>query len=67
MPWPRHPLLFLAALMAIIATPRYIPQLHDWRLFDWSTVGRVLDLGITHDGSPLLYFRGQYGRLHVGE
>jgi len=43
MPWPRHPLLFLVALMAIIVTPRYIPQLHDWRLFDWSTVGRVLD------------------------
>lgn len=43
MPWPRHPLLFLAALIAIIVTPRYIPQLHDWRLFDWSTVGRVLD------------------------
>ena len=29
--------------MAIVATPRYIPQLHDWRLFDWSTVGHVLD------------------------
>jgi lysophospholipase L1-like esterase len=29
--------------MAIIVTPRYIPQLHDWRLFDWSTVGRVID------------------------
>jgi lysophospholipase L1-like esterase len=43
MPWPRHPLLFLVALVAIIVTPRYIPQLHDWRLFDWSTVGRVLD------------------------
>ena len=43
MPWPRHPLLFLAALIAIIVTPRYIPQLHDWRLFDLSTVGRVLD------------------------
>jgi hypothetical protein len=43
MPWPRHPLLFLAALVAIIVTPRYIPQLHDWRLFDWSTVGRVID------------------------
>ena len=43
MPWPRHPLLFLAAFIAIIATPRYIPQLHDWRLFDWSTVGRVMD------------------------
>ncbi len=43
MPWPRHPLLFLAALIAIVVTPRYIPQLHDWRLFDWSTVGHVLD------------------------
>lgn len=43
MPWPRHPLLFLVALVAIIVTPRYIPQLHDWRLFDWSTVGSVID------------------------
>ena len=29
--------------MAIVATPRYIPQLHDWRLFDWTTVGQVMD------------------------
>jgi lysophospholipase L1-like esterase len=43
MPWPRHPLLVLLALLAIILTPRYIPQLHDWRLFEWSTVGHVLD------------------------
>ena len=26
-------------------------------------VGRVLDLGITHDAGPLLYFRGRYGRM----
>ena len=43
MPWPRHPLLFLLALIAIIVTPRYIPQLHDWRLFDLTTIGHVLD------------------------
>ena len=56
------------------------PVLHDtlayldcefWAEYDGGdriiVVGRVLDLGITHDGSPLLYFRGQYGRLHVGE
>jgi len=26
-------------------------------------VGRVLDLGITADSSPLLFHRGAYGRL----
>ena len=26
-------------------------------------VGRVLDLGITHDAGPLLYFRGRYERM----
>jgi len=43
MPWPRHPLLVLLALLAILLTPRYLPQLQDWRLFEWSTIGRVLD------------------------
>lgn len=26
-------------------------------------VGRVLDLGVTHDAGPLLFFRGEYVRL----
>jgi 3-hydroxy-9,10-secoandrosta-1,3,5(10)-triene-9,17-dione monooxygenase reductase component len=26
-------------------------------------VGRVLDLGVQHDAGPLLFFRGQYGRI----
>lgn len=28
-------------------------------------VGRVLDLAVTHDGGPLLFFRGGYGRFTV--
>lgn len=56
------------------------PVLHDtlayldcefWAEYDGGdhiiVVGRVLDLGITHEAGPLLFFRGQYGRLHVGE
>jgi 3-hydroxy-9,10-secoandrosta-1,3,5(10)-triene-9,17-dione monooxygenase reductase component len=56
------------------------PVLHDtlayldcefWAEYDGGdhiiVVGRVLDLGITHDAGPLLFFRGQYGRLHVGD
>jgi 3-hydroxy-9,10-secoandrosta-1,3,5(10)-triene-9,17-dione monooxygenase reductase component len=56
------------------------PVLHDtlayldcefWAEYDGGdhmiVVGRVLDLGITHDAGPLVFFRGRYGRLHVGE
>ncbi len=53
------------------------PVLHDtlayldcevWAEYDGGdhiiVVGRVLDLGVTHEGGPLLYFRGRYGRIH---
>jgi len=56
------------------------PVLHDtlayldcefWAEYDGGdhiiVVGRVLDLGVTHEGSPLLFFQGKYGRLHVGD
>ena len=56
------------------------PVLHDviayldcefWAEYDGGdhiiVVGRVLDLGVTHDAGPLLFFRGQYGRLRVGD
>ncbi|GMU78192.1 MAG: monooxygenase [Acidimicrobiia bacterium] len=56
------------------------PVLHDtlayldcefWAEYDGGdhiiVVGRVLDLGLTHDAGPLLFFRGKYGRLAVGE
>jgi len=56
------------------------PVLHDtlayldcefWAEYDGGdhiiVVGRVLDLGITHDAGPLVFFRGQYGRLRTGE
>jgi flavin reductase (DIM6/NTAB) family NADH-FMN oxidoreductase RutF len=56
------------------------PVLHDtlayldcefWAEYDGGdhviVVGRVLDLGITHDAGPLLFFRGQYGRLQIGD
>ncbi|MFM8303725.1 MAG: flavin reductase family protein [Actinomycetota bacterium] len=56
------------------------PVLHDtlayldcefWAEYDGGdhiiVVGRVLDLGVTHDAGPLLYFQGRYGRLHTGE
>ncbi len=52
------------------------PVLHDvlayidceiWAEYDGGdhiiVVGRVLDLGITHDAGPLVFFRGRYGRL----
>ena len=28
-------------------------------------MGRVRDLGVSHDGGPLLFFRGGYGRFAV--
>jgi flavin reductase (DIM6/NTAB) family NADH-FMN oxidoreductase RutF len=56
------------------------PVLHDtlayldcdfWAEYDGGdhiiVVGRVLDLGVTHDAGPLLFFRGEYGRLRIGE
>jgi flavin reductase (DIM6/NTAB) family NADH-FMN oxidoreductase RutF len=30
-------------------------------------VGLVLDLGVLRDTGPLLFFRGRYGRLHIGD
>jgi len=29
----------------------------------WIVVGRVLDLGIAHEGGPLVFYRGGYGRF----
>ena len=56
------------------------PVLHDviayldcefWAEYDGGdhiiVVGRVLDLGTPHDAGPLLFFRGKYGRLVIGE
>jgi flavin reductase (DIM6/NTAB) family NADH-FMN oxidoreductase RutF len=56
------------------------PVLHDtlayldcefWAEYDGGdhiiVVGRVLDLGVTHDAGPLLFFRGRYGRISIGE
>jgi flavin reductase (DIM6/NTAB) family NADH-FMN oxidoreductase RutF len=56
------------------------PVLHDtlayldcefWAEYDGGdhiiVVGRVLDLGLTHDAGPLVFFRGKYGRLAVGD
>jgi 3-hydroxy-9,10-secoandrosta-1,3,5(10)-triene-9,17-dione monooxygenase reductase component len=30
-------------------------------------VGRVLDLGVTHDAGPLVFYQGQYGRFTMPE
>jgi 3-hydroxy-9,10-secoandrosta-1,3,5(10)-triene-9,17-dione monooxygenase reductase component len=56
------------------------PVLHDvlayvdcefWAEYDGGdhiiVVGRVLDLGITHDAGPLVFFRGRYGRLSADQ
>lgn len=43
LPWPRKPLLAIASLAVIIAAPQLIPQLYNWRVFEWSTVPNVLD------------------------
>jgi 3-hydroxy-9,10-secoandrosta-1,3,5(10)-triene-9,17-dione monooxygenase reductase component len=56
------------------------PVLHDciayldcefWAEYDGGdhiiVVGRVLDLGITHEAGPLLFFQGRYGRLVITE
>ena len=31
----------------------------------WFVLGRVRDLAVAHDGAPLLFFRGGYGRFAV--
>ena len=31
----------------------------------WFVLGRVRDLAVVHDGAPLLFFRGGYGRFAV--
>jgi lysophospholipase L1-like esterase len=41
--WPRHPLQFLLAFAVIITVPQFIPQLYNWRVFEWPTALHVLD------------------------
>src|SRR5271157_4796313 len=41
--WPRHPLLFLLAFAVIITVPQFIPQLYNWRVFEWPAAAHVLD------------------------
>ncbi len=56
------------------------PVLHDviayldcefWAEYDGGdhiiVVGKVLDLGITYEAGPLVFFRGRYGRLRAGQ
>jgi 3-hydroxy-9,10-secoandrosta-1,3,5(10)-triene-9,17-dione monooxygenase reductase component len=31
----------------------------------WIVVGRVLDLDVVHEGGPLIFFRGGYGRVSL--
>lgn len=42
-PWPLKPLLTIATFCAVIAAPQFVPQLYNWRVFEWSTVPTVLD------------------------
>lgn len=42
-PWPIKPLLTIATFCVVIAAPQFIPQLYNWRIFEWSTVTAVLD------------------------
>ncbi len=41
--WPRHPLQFLLAFAVIVTLPQFIPQLYNWRVFEWPTAVHVLD------------------------
>lgn len=42
-PWPVKSTLAIAAFCGIITAPQFIPQLSNWRVFEWSTVPTVLD------------------------
>ena len=42
-PWPTKPLLAIATFCAIITAPEYIPQFHNWRIYEWDTAPTVLD------------------------
>ena len=57
------------ALVARVPTLTRTPEF--WAEYDGGdhiiVVGRVLDLGMQHDAGPLLFFRGKYGRLVIGE
>lgn len=52
-PWPIKPLLAIATFSALIAAPQFVPQFHNWRVFEWSTVTTVLDFKPRHAGSDL--------------
>ncbi|MBA3973995.1 MAG: hypothetical protein C0504_07225 [Candidatus Solibacter sp.] len=42
-PWPTKPLLAIATFCAIITAPEYIPQFHNWHIYEWDTAPAVLD------------------------
>lgn len=50
--WPYKPLLTIATFGAIIAAPQFIPQFHNWRIFEWATVPSVLDFQPRKQASP---------------
>jgi lysophospholipase L1-like esterase len=51
--WPRKPLLAIATFAAIIAAPQFIPQFHNWRIFEWATVPTVLDFEPRKQAAPV--------------
>jgi lysophospholipase L1-like esterase len=40
---PAKPALAIAAFCAIIAAPQFIPYYDNWHVFEWNTIGAVLD------------------------
>jgi len=50
--WPFKPLLTIATFGAVIAAPQFIPQFHNWRIFEWATVPAVLDFQPRKQAAP---------------
>lgn len=53
LPWPSKFLLTIATFAALIAAPYYVPQLHGWQVFDWTTVPLLLEFE-PKGGPPLV-------------
>ncbi len=50
--WPLKSLLTIVTFCAIIAAPQFIPQFHNWRIFEWATVPSVLDFQPRKQAAP---------------
>ncbi len=41
--WPKKATAAIATFVVVITVPQFVPQLYNWRVFEWATVPHLLD------------------------